>query len=71
MARIMDIRKCERLVRTGGRTVMDVNYSGKYFSMWVYAAGQEGGKEEHPTSVQLDTEMAKRLRAYLTDFLSD
>ncbi len=71
MARIMDIKKCERPVRVNSKTVMEVNFDRRYFSMWVHAAGQEGGAQANPPSMQLDVEKAKRLRAYLTDFIEE
>jgi hypothetical protein len=50
---------------------MEVNFDRRYFSMWVHAAGQEGGAQANPPSMQLDVEKAKRLRAYLTDFIEE
>lgn len=69
MARIMDIQKCARPVRAAGKTVMEFNYDQRYFSMWVHAAGQEGGLEASPPNMQLDLETAKRLYGYLKDFI--
>ncbi len=69
MARIMDIRKCSRMIRVSNRTVMDVNSNKKYFSMWVHTAGQEGGLDTCPLSIQLDVDMAVRLRDSLNDFI--
>lgn len=71
MARIMDIRKCDREIRVKNKTVMDINYNERYFSMWVYAAGQEGGAEPCPLNIQLDAETAKRLSYYLADFIQE
>lgn len=71
MARIMDIRKCSRLIRASNKTVMDVNFNTKYFSMWVHMAGQEGGLDTCPLNIQLDAEMAVRLRNYLNDFIAE
>ena len=71
MARITDIRRCNRLIHADSRTVMDVNSNGQYFSMWVRSAGQETGMGTYPLSIQLDAEMAAKLRGYLEDFLND
>ncbi len=70
MARIMDIRKCTRAVRVSNKTVMDINSNEKYFSMWIHTAGQENGLETCPLSIQLDVQMAARLRDYLNDFIA-
>ncbi len=69
MARIMDIRKCSRMIRVSSKTVMDVNSNKKYFSIWVHTAGQESGLGMNPLSIQLDVEMATRLRDELSDFI--
>jgi len=69
MAKITDIRKCGRLINIHNKTVMDVNFNQKYFSIWVHAAGQESGLETCPLDVQLDSAMAERLRNYLNEFL--
>ncbi|HEX2986496.1 MAG TPA: hypothetical protein VHO71_06765 [Caproiciproducens sp.] len=71
MAGITDIRKSERPIRVNGRTVMDVNYNDRYFSMWVYAAGQENGLEASPPSIQLDKTAARRLFDFLSDFIAE
>ncbi|QEY34216.1 hypothetical protein FL966_03655 [Caproiciproducens galactitolivorans] len=71
MARIMDIRKCDREIRVNSRTVMDVQYNDEYFSMWVYKAGQERGLDLCPLSIQLDAEIAGRLVNYLNQFLKN
>lgn len=71
MARIMDIRKCDRPVRVSSKTVMEINYDQNYFSMWVHAAGQEGGLEACPPSIQLDVETAGQLCEYLKDFIQN
>lgn len=71
MARIMDIQKTTKMIRVSKKTVMDINYNQKYFSMWVHTAGQESGLSTCPLNVQLDVEMAKRLRSFLTDFIGE
>lgn len=71
MARIMDIRKCSKMIRVNSKTVMDINSNGKYFSMWVHTAGQESGLDTCPLNIQLDAQMARRLRDYLNDFIGD
>jgi len=71
MARIMNIRKCGRDIRINNKTVMDVNSNETYFSMWVHTAGQETGLGTCPLNLQLDVEMAKRLRDYLNDFIAE
>lgn len=71
MARIMDIRKSGRIIRVSNKTVMDVNSNEKYFSMWVHTAGQESGLDTCPLNIQLDVEMAMRLRDYLNDFIAE
>ncbi len=71
MARIMDIRKSGRMIRVSGKTVMDINSNEKYFSMWVHTAGQETGLGTCPLNVQLDVEMATRLRNLLNDFIGE
>ena len=71
MARIMDIRKCDRDIRVNNKTVMDVHYNDEYFSMWVYKAGQERGMDLSPLNIQLDSEMAGRLVNYLNLFLNN
>lgn len=70
MARIMDIRKCGKMIRIKNKTVMDINSDEKYFSMWVHTAGQESGLSTCPLSIQLDVELAVRLRDYLDDFIA-
>jgi hypothetical protein len=70
MARIMDIRKCSKNIRINNKTVIDVNSNEKYFSIWVHTAGQEMGLSTCPLNIQLDVEMAKCLRDYLNDFIS-
>jgi hypothetical protein len=70
MAKITDIRKCGRLISAYNKTAMDVNFNQEYFSIWVHAAGQESGLETCPLNVQLNTEMAERLRNYLNEFLN-
>ncbi len=69
MARIMDIRKCGRMVRVNNKTVMDYNSNEEYFSIWVHTAGQETGLGTCPLNIQLDKEMALRLCNLLNDFL--
>ncbi|WP_050698247.1 hypothetical protein [Anaeromassilibacillus senegalensis] len=69
MARITQIRKCKRPIRVESRTVMDINMDTRYFSMWVYAAGQESGQDLRPLSIQLDHERASQLQGYLETFL--
>ena len=69
MAKIMDIRKCGKMIRVNNKTVMDVNYNEEYFSIWVHTAGQETGLETCPLNIQLDTQMAQRLSDYLNDFI--
>lgn len=69
MARIMDIRKCDREIRVNSKTVMDVQYNEEYFSMWVYKAGQERGMDLCPLNIQMDSEIAGRLVNYLNQFL--
>lgn len=71
MARITQIRKCRRPIRVESRTVMDVNMDTRYFSMWVYAAGQESGRDLRPLSIQLDHELANQLQGYLEAFLNE
>nr|WP_319488014.1 hypothetical protein [uncultured Caproiciproducens sp.] len=71
MARIMDIRKCSKLISVHNKTVMDVNFNKKYFSIWVYAAGQESGLETCPLNVQMDAAMAMKLRDYLNEFFKN
>lgn len=69
MARIMDIRKCNRIIRINNKTVMDINTNEEYFSMWVHTAGQETGLGTCPLNIQLDPEMAVCLRDYLNNFI--
>lgn len=69
MARITQIRKCKRPIRVESRTVMDINMDTRYFSMWVYAAGQESGQDLRPLSIQLDHELASQLQGHLETFL--
>ena len=71
MARITNIRKCKRPIRVESRTVMDVNMDQSYFSMWIYAAGQESGQELRPLSIQLDRDMAAQLHRHLENFLKE
>lgn len=71
MARITNIRKCSRPIRVESRTVMDFNMDRAYFSMWVYAAGQESGRDLRPLSIQLDRAAAQELRDHLNAFLSE
>jgi hypothetical protein len=70
MAKIMDIRKCSKIIRVSQKTVIDVNSNHEYFSIWVHTAGQETGLGTCPLNIQLDVEMAKCLRDYLNDFIS-
>ena len=71
MARIMDIRKCGKIIRVNNKTVMDVNSNEKYFSIWVHTAGQETGLSTCPLNMQFDVEMAERLRCYLNNFIEE
>ncbi|HEX3038837.1 MAG TPA: hypothetical protein VHP54_00900 [Caproiciproducens sp.] len=71
MAKIMDIRKCGKMIRVNNKTVMDVNSNDEYFSMWVHTAGQESGLGTCPLNIQLDAQMARRLRDYLSDFIGE
>ncbi|NLJ31203.1 MAG: hypothetical protein GX424_06340 [Clostridiales bacterium] len=71
MARITDIRPCGRMIHAKTKTVMDINYNQKLFSIWVYAAGQESGVEPSRLSIQLDRDMAKRLRNALDAFIGE
>jgi hypothetical protein len=66
----MDIRKCDRMVRVNNKTVMDYNSNEEFFSVWVHTAGQETGLGTCPLNIQLDREMALRLRNLLNDFIS-
>jgi hypothetical protein len=69
MARIMDIRKCNKVISVKNKTVIDFNSNNKYFSIWVHTAGQESGIETCPLNMQFDLEMAKRLKNYLNQFI--
>ncbi len=71
MARIMDIRKCGKMIRVNSKTVMDINSNDEYFSMWVHTAGQESGLGTCPLNIQLDAQMARKLRDYLSNFIGD
>lgn len=71
MAQITEIRPCGKMIRVKNKTVMDINYNQKFFSMWVSAAGQESGIDTCALNIQLDKEMAKRLRGALSDFLGE
>jgi len=69
MARIMDIRKCNRTISVSNKTVMDVNFNEEYFSIWVHTAGQETGLGTCPLNIQLDAKMAVCLRDHLNEFI--
>jgi len=69
MARITDIRKCNKIIRVSNQTVMDINSNKEYFSMWVHTAGQETGLGTSPLNIQLNEQMAVRLRNYLNEFI--
>ncbi len=69
MARIMDIRKCSKIISVNNKTVMDVNSNNEYFSIWVHTAGQETGLGTCPLNMQFDNQMAVRLRDYLNEFI--
>lgn len=69
MAKITDIRLCNRRIRVVNRSVMEVNSNEQYFSIWVHAAGQETGNDLHPTSIQMDKEKARQLLAHLKSFV--
>ena len=69
MARITDIRKCNKIIRVNNQTVMDINSNKEYFSMWVHTAGQESGLGTSPLNIQLNEQMAERLRNYLNEFI--
>ena|GEM_PF-914864 len=69
MARIMDIRKCNRTISVRNKTVMDVNSNEEYFSIWVHTAGQETGLGTCPLNIQLDAKMAVCLRDHLNEFI--
>lgn len=69
MARITDIRKCNKIIRVNNQTVMDINSNKEYFSMWVHTAGQETGLGTSPLNIQLNEQMAERLRNYLNEFI--
>lgn len=65
----MDIRKCNKIIRVKNKTVMDINSNSKYFSIWVHTAGQESGLDTSPLNMQLDLNMAIRLKNYLNEFI--
>lgn len=67
--KITNIRLCSRPVRVTGRAVLDVGMEKRYFSMWIHAAGAEPGLREASLSMQLNREMAKKLRTLLDGFL--
>jgi len=69
MARITDIRKCNKIIRVSNQTVMDINSNKEYFSMWVHTAGQETGLGTSPLNIQLNEQMAVRLRNELNEFI--
>lgn len=71
MAQITEIRPCGKMIRVKNKTVMEINYNQKFFSMWVSATGQEAGIDTCPLNIQLDKEMAKRLRCALSDFIGE
>lgn len=71
MAQITEIRPCGKMIRVKNKTVMEINHDRRFFSMWVCAAGQETGVSAGAFSIQLDREMARRLRGALSDFIGE
>lgn len=70
MALITQIRRSSRKIRCHRRTVMEVNFDERLFSIWTAAAGAETGAELSPASIQLDREGARRLHELIGEFLS-
>lgn len=70
MALITLIQRTARRIRCRRRTVLEVNYDERLFSLWTAAAGAETGTELSAASIQLDRAQARRLRALLDEFLS-
>ena len=71
MAYITQIRYCHRPIHWNRKTVLDVSYNDKAFSLCTAAAGAEKGVEVSPASIQLDRQQASVLLAYLQDFLEN
>ena len=71
MAKITDIQKCSRLIRPTGKTVAEVNYDSRYFSIWARTAGAEAGNGTAALDLQLDRRAAQRLRDFLDAFLTE